>query len=216
MRSSAETSKVFVAFIAAQADLVPAPKDSTNPHFKSRYADLASCVEVSRPILAKHGLAVIQVALANGNMIGIETTIVHASGEFFSGEVWCEPRSWGAQDVGAATTYLRRYGYSTIVGLVTEEDDDGNAAAGIASRSHPPPKAPIPAAKSVIYNNHIGEHQDAISAILKKGKVHESVWPEIGKKLNGRPFTDLRTVTDAVLAELAGDIPFDPGIEAPR
>lgn len=229
MKTSTECAKVFSAMAAVQSELEAAPKDSVNPHFKSRYADLATCVETARPILAKNKLAVLQFNLTDfeKGMVGISTVIAHESGEFLSGDIWCAPRTLNAQDVGAATTYLRRYGYSTMLGLTTEEDDDGNKASGVGQTSasfRPPatvaPRPQAPATKATVkpttaasYNNNLVEHQDRIIEILKKGKIDEALWPDIGRKLNGRPFTDLRWATDAVLAEVSGkddafEIPF--------
>jgi hypothetical protein len=127
-----ELTKIFAALIAFQAELEAAPKESFNPHFKNRYADLATCVAVARPVLAKHKLGVFQTNLLDfeKGLVGVRTVLIHESGESIVGDIWCQPRSLNAQDVGAATTYLRRYGYSSMLGLVTEEDDDGNTATG--------------------------------------------------------------------------------------
>lgn len=229
MKTSTEFAKVFAAMAAVQSELEAAPKESANPHFKSRYADLATCVAVARPILAKHKLAVLQFNLTNveKGLVGVLTVIAHESGEFLSGEIWCAPRTLNAQDVGAATTYLRRYGYSTMIGLVTEEDDDGNLASGVGAKAATERKKPTPAAEPkpmplpksgspIRYNNTFAAHQDAIAERLKQFKIDAALWPDIGRKLHGRPFTDLRAATDEVLSECGAEleIPFDPSQEA--
>lgn len=139
MQTSQSTELIDAALAEAQSELNPAPKASINPHYKSKFADLATCVEVSRPILAKNGLSVTQSVLANfeQNAVGIGTRLSHKSGQWYYHESWCRPaKGLDPQSVGAAATYLRRYSYAAVIGLVTEEDDDGHAAShGPAAQS---------------------------------------------------------------------------------
>lgn len=132
MKTSMETNEISAALAKAQGEMEVAPKDSVNPHFKSSYANLAACVRAARPALAKHGLCVIQSIEINetAKMIGVLTRVSHASGQFFEADTWCQPRSLAPQDIGSCATYLKRYGFSAMVGLITEEDDDGEAAQG--------------------------------------------------------------------------------------
>jgi len=121
------------AMAAAQAEMGHASKSSINPHFRSRYADLASVIDASREALAKHGLCVTQhpevMPLEAGYRVSVETHVSHESGEWCRSEVSCFAADAKAQSVGAAITYLRRYGYAALVG-VAQDDDDGNAASG--------------------------------------------------------------------------------------
>ena len=131
------------ALVKAQADFRPAPKDSANPAFRSRYADLATVVETVRPVLAKHGLGFLQPVTSNEDgSITVTTIIVHASGETLASPgVTVRPAKGDAQSVGSAITYARRYDLSSLLGIVTDDDDDGNAAVG----GRPAPKpAPTP------------------------------------------------------------------------
>lgn len=116
------------ALTKAQSEIEGAIKDKTNPHFKSRYADLSSVVDALKLPLAKHGLAYVQVAHDKENAAAIETLIIHSSGETLSCGVISVPVSKGdAQGFGSALTYARRYSLSAAFG-VAPEDDDGNAA----------------------------------------------------------------------------------------
>lgn len=128
MNQSASIAKVAAAFVAAQSELGHAPKDSTNPHFKSKYADLATVIETVRPVLAKHKLAVLQRSLPCDSGIRLQTVLLHESGEYIADEGMHSPlQKQDAQAVGSATTYLRRYGLAALLG-VAQDDDDGNAA----------------------------------------------------------------------------------------
>jgi len=119
---------LFAALSMAQAEIENATKGSVNPHFKSRYADLAEVLNTVRPVLSKHGLAVIQSTEANHEMVSVTTAIVHKDGGYVSSTASCVPAKWDGQGVGAATTYLRRYSLAAMVSIA-QEDDDGQSAA---------------------------------------------------------------------------------------
>ena len=106
-----------------------AVKDSANPFFKSKYADLASVVEAIRAAFSANGLSYIQtLEPSDKDEVRVETTLLHASGEWISCGVLSLPVSKAdAQGYGSALTYARRYSLSAAVG-VAPEDDDGNAA----------------------------------------------------------------------------------------
>lgn len=126
MRTSEKTDAIFPAYVAAQADLRNAAFDKVNPHFKSRYATLAGVRDLVVPLLAKHGLAVVQGSHADERGTFISTRMVHTSGQ------WIEslyPFALGKpQEMGSAMTYARRYSLSAICNIASEEDDDGNAS----------------------------------------------------------------------------------------
>lgn len=122
------TPELFAALAKAQAEIENASKNAANPHFRSRYADLAEVLNTVRPVLAKHGLSVMQSTAFDGVMVSVETVLAHASGGSVSSTASCVPAKTDAQGVGAATTYLRRYALAAIAG-VAQEDDDGNSAA---------------------------------------------------------------------------------------
>ncbi len=132
MKSSELTQEIDAAIVGMQAELDPAPKDSLNPHFKSRYSDLAACKAAAKPALAKHSLGVIQSIQTNltDGTAGVVTRLIHKSGQWYQSEAWCKPKSLSPQDVGSVATYFRRYEFCAMVGLSSEEDDDGNAATG--------------------------------------------------------------------------------------
>lgn len=128
MQHSETVTKISAAIVAMQAELVPVKRDSENPYFKSKYADLCSCMEHIKPILAKHNLALIQTPEQGiPGQVRVDTVVIHSSGEWIACSAVSAPKDMLPQSVGSAITYLRRYGLS-IIGLVTDDDDDGNSS----------------------------------------------------------------------------------------
>jgi hypothetical protein len=116
------------AFIEAQKEMGVATKDSSNPYFKSKYADLNSIREACLPSLNKHGIAVLQPIVQVDGKNYIKTLLLHESGE--SMECLTEiiySKQNDAQAQGSGITYARRYGLQSLVN-VGAEDDDGNKA----------------------------------------------------------------------------------------
>jgi hypothetical protein len=127
IQSSADIAELAKALTAAQRNLGAAKKDSTNPHFRSKYADFAAVVEASRPALTANGLAVVQGAAGDGPVVTITTRLLHNSGQWIESSLSMRAKDDSPQAIGSAITYGRRYGWSSIIGLASEEDDDGNA-----------------------------------------------------------------------------------------
>jgi len=127
--------EISAALVRAQKAFGPALKTSSNPHFKSRYADLATVVEAVIDGLNSNGIALVQkTALCDTGVI-VETTFIHESGETMStGQLHVPASKHDAQGYGSALTYARRYSLMAACG-VAPEDDDGNAA--VAARPAP-------------------------------------------------------------------------------
>jgi len=129
---SQSLDKLYAALSKAQLEMLPAKTGSSNPFFKSKYADLASIVKASRKALGINGLAVIQRIIRSGSAgMTLMTRLCHASGQWIESSMTVNPPKQDIQSLGSYLTYLRRYTYSAIVGVVaSEEDDDGAAATG--------------------------------------------------------------------------------------
>jgi hypothetical protein len=140
--NKSETIKELAAGLAkAQALIEGAAKDGNNPHFRSKYATLASVVDAVKEPLAKNGLSYTQVLHDAENAVKVETIILHQSGEWLSCGCLSVPVSkHDAQGFGSALTYARRYSLSAAFG-VAPEDDDGNEAAKAAPRESITPRA---------------------------------------------------------------------------
>jgi len=125
---SSELNELFTALAKVQLEMQIASEDSTNPFFKSRYADLKSVVSASRPYLAAQGLCVIQRTMPDENGGAyLYTRLGHTSGQWMESKMPIKPAKNDIQGIGSYITYLRRYMYSSMVGVVTG-DDDGEAA----------------------------------------------------------------------------------------
>jgi len=120
--------KIAAAFVKAQRAFGPALKSSTNPHFKSRYADLSACIEAVVDALNANGIGLIQRCYDAGAGVMVETVFVHESGEVLECGILQVPASkQDPQGYGSALTYARRYSLMAACGIAPE-DDDGNSA----------------------------------------------------------------------------------------
>lgn len=144
---SGQINDLAAALSKAQGEMPAAKFNATNPFLKSKYADLGAVIEASRPILFKHGLAVSQLVIGNGEQIGVETILMHNSGQWISTVVTLpsgdEKGKSMAQVAGSIVSYLRRYALSAILGIYADEDSDGNQ--GQRKQEQKPAPAPAPA-----------------------------------------------------------------------
>ena len=130
-------ANVYAALAAAQAEMGAALKDSVNPAFKSKYADLAAVIEAVRGPLTRHGISFFQ-PMAEGEFgRGVKTILSHGDTDT---HIDCTvPLIVGKGDMqglGSAITYARRYGLMAMAGIAAD-DDDGNAAAASVQRAAP-------------------------------------------------------------------------------
>ncbi len=126
---STELNELFSAMSLAQSEIKVAIKDSSNPFFKSSYANLQSIIEASRPALCKNKLSVLQQITSEEGQDYLVTMLCHASGQWISSRMRITPAKQDVQSLGSYITYLRRYSYASLIGVYDgQEDDDGNAA----------------------------------------------------------------------------------------
>jgi hypothetical protein len=125
MRTSEQINELAAALAAAQGAIHGAVKSSSNPFFKSRYADLASCLEAIREPMSTNGLAVIQTPSCNNGSVILTTRLCHSSGQWVEDTLTMELEKSGPQAIGSVITYARRYALAAIVGLA-QVDDDAN------------------------------------------------------------------------------------------
>lgn len=129
--ASPTIGKLATALVKAQGEMPSAKFNAQNPFLKNRYADLGSVIETARPVLKKHGLAILQPVISSGNgRIGIRTMIIHESGEFISSETFMPIIETKGQTLtqaaGSVISYLRRYTLSSMLGIYADEDTDAN------------------------------------------------------------------------------------------
>lgn len=130
LEKSEQIDLLATALAKAQGEIEAASKDATNPHYKSKYADLASIWDAIREPLSKHGLSLVQMPYgAPEQKIGIHTVLMHASGQWIAGDLSMPVPQFTPQGIGSVITYLRRYTSAPMVGVVAD-DDDGESAMG--------------------------------------------------------------------------------------
>jgi hypothetical protein len=126
---SEQINELAAALSKAQASITGALKDSANPFFKSKYADLASCWDACRKQLTDNGLSVIQTTDIVADTVVVRTTLAHSSGQWINGILPVKAKDDGPQAQGSGITYARRYALAAMVGLA-QIDDDAEAAQG--------------------------------------------------------------------------------------
>lgn len=127
MDKSPEINELATALSKAQGEMGGASKDAANPFFKSKYADLGSVVHALKQPFADNGLSYSQFPIAEGDKVGVETILMHKSGQWMSSSVLFKPTKQDVQGAGSVITYARRYSLQALAGIPSE-DDDGSAA----------------------------------------------------------------------------------------
>lgn len=123
-----ENAEIYAAFVCAQRGFAPALKTSANPFFKSKYANLSTCIEAVMDSLHQNDIAVLQKTHKDDTGVTVETVFIHASGESMSGgELHVPAPKNDPQGYGSALSYARRYSLMAACGIAAE-DDDGQAA----------------------------------------------------------------------------------------
>lgn len=134
---SASIAALAAALAKAQGQMTHASKDATNPHFRTRYADLAAVWSAIREPLAANGLSVIQQVTQAEGMVGVRSILAHASGEWVSSDLQMPVAQKTPQGYGSALTYARRYSLAALVGIA-QDDDDGEAGTRPSAPVLPP------------------------------------------------------------------------------
>ena len=127
MQKSESIKHIAAALNKAQAEMSGAKKGANNPFFKSRYADMNSVVDAVRIPFCNNGLSYSQFPIMQDNKVGVETILMHESGEWMSDILVLPMVKQDPQAAGSAITYAKRYALQSIAGIPSE-DDDGNAA----------------------------------------------------------------------------------------
>jgi hypothetical protein len=151
---SEQLDQIIPALAILQENMEDVKKNATNPHFKSKYADLGAVLDAVWPALAKAKLVLLQPPAGSIESDGdyyvvIETWFVHASGQFARWEFKLPTTKDDPQGAGSAITYGRRYSLQSFLGIAPE-DDDGNAASRQRTQSaarNDPPQSAVPPGK---------------------------------------------------------------------
>lgn len=127
MKMSDSIAQLAEALAKAQGQIDDATKTGINPHFRSKYADLAAVRAVIREPLAVNDISIIQAPRTIGSEVEVETMLLHKSGEYIAETLRLPVGKWDAHGIGSGISYARRYGLMSILALAAD-DDDGNAA----------------------------------------------------------------------------------------
>jgi len=205
--TSEQIAELATALAKAQGSMGGALKDSANPFFKSKYADLESVWTACRKALSENGLAVIQTTDHSEIGVRIITTLVHASGQWIRGVLPVLAKDQTPQGIGSAITYARRYALAAMVG-VYQTDDDGEAAHGRAA-------APQEAAngnggaKAQEYANRlmkaldIGIDQAIYDIHMELNEAGEEFYREAWHKIPSGARRQIKQIIDRMKAEAA-------------
>jgi hypothetical protein len=137
--------EIASALVKAQKEFGPALKSSTNPAFRSRYADLSACVEAVIDALNNNDIFMMQPTHECDNGVIVETIFIHSSGEqISSGKLHVPATKHDAQGYGSALTYARRYSLMTACGIAPEDDDGNSASKPKAAPAKPVAQAAAP------------------------------------------------------------------------
>ena len=161
---------LYEALVKTQAEMQGAKKDSNNPHLKTKYADLESCVVASRPFLVKNGLCVLQMVNTKDDKIFLTTRLAHMSGQYIESSMEIKPSKNDMQGLGAAITYARKYSYSSIICLATEDDDGEQDRKNAEERK---PDETLTSAQIGELEKYIEQDQNLLPLLLNKANVDE-------------------------------------------
>ena len=204
MEHSENMSKIAAALAAFQSDVKDPSRDGENPHFRSKYVQIDGLLAAVRPILAKHGLSVVQSTGGIGQDISVSTRILHTSGEWVQTDalvlkaVKADP-----QGAGSAVTYGRRYSLSAALGVAWDDDDDGNAAS--APPKAAPKKAEKPSKETLLRQIAEGAKKHSISADDMKIIMKRQYNKEASKDLTDAETADLAANFERYAIEMVED-----------
>ena len=167
MNKSESIKELASALCKAQNEMGGAVKGKANPFFKSKYADLSSIIQAIKEPFAKNGLSYTQFPIEKEGRIGIETILMHSSGEWLAQSFTVQLTKQDAQGAGSAITYCRRYGLQAVAGIPSE-DDDGNGASGKKA------VAAEPDDRLIKHNEAVRDNLESIMAI--KGALAEGAF----------------------------------------
>jgi hypothetical protein len=181
--------KIASALVKAQRAFGPALKTNTNPHFKTKYADLSACIEAVIDSLNENGIALIQRNHESEHGVTVETVFVHESGETLDcGKLHVPAVKNDPQGYGSALTYARRYSLMAACGIAPE-DDDGNAAQRKPEQQRQQAQDTSPKARAgrIIEGVTAGDAEGAAAAMAGwDDKLRDSVWTLLPPKVQDK------------------------------
>ena len=185
IEQSPEIGAIAGAIAEAQGKLKTLAKERTvkiptksGTGYSYNYADLVTVWNEIRPICSAGKIAVIQLPLQDGELVGVSTMLAHESGQWIRSTLWAMPVDSTPQSVGSVVTYLRRYGLSAMLGLVADDDTDGHSGyttqPQAEQKQKPPAQAQKPIEKPQPAPVVLSDQQAALKADMKKLGAHHA------------------------------------------
>lgn len=201
MLKSDSIKELATALNLAQKDIGGAKKDSENPFFKSKYADLASVWAACKDGLLKNGLSICQIPKTDGDRVGVETILMHKSGEWIADTFYLKPVKSDPQAAGSALSYARRYALSAFTSVV-QEDDDGNEATrphqtsnqNVSKKTFDQESADSSGGQKIKPYSGTESQKAALTEMLVERNIPVDKWEAIGQKMIGRYSKDINKV----------------------
>ena len=196
-------TSIATALAAAQMEMGKALKQSNNPHFRSKYADLGNVMDACLGPLNSHGIAVVQPTGENEHGRHVKTILIHGeSGETLECTVPLIVQKNDMQGYGSAVTYARRYGLMAMAGIAPE-DDDGNAAAKNPPKHQPrqqapkeEPRDPQKICDSLVTAVNKAENENDLNATIG-GEKFDAAWQWLAENHDDHSATVRRAVDAA-------------------
>jgi hypothetical protein len=180
MNTSDNINEIATALAKAQGEIANPAKNRVNPHFKSKYADIADGLDVIRPTLSKFGIAFVQATeLVEDGMVILRTRMIHSSGQWLE-STYPVGRFVKHQELGASLTYAKRQALFSIVGVAGDDDDDGNSATatpGVRKTSNAIKRENPEAWPSLEKAVRAATSRDELTAVWREYKDTIAVWP---------------------------------------
>jgi hypothetical protein len=198
MKTSTDTDKIIPAYIKAEHTIGSVKKTASNPHFKSKYANLEAVMEACSDALDRNGLAIWQSITEEGDRL--ITRLYHTSGQWMEGYTPLIIAKNDMQGLGSAYTYARRYGLMAIMGIAPE-DDDGNAASATI--------IPLPAKKAEPKKVEVAHVEEAKSILSEAKQISDAKELDWFLKKNAQRIADIReasTVTHEYLQQRINEL----------
>jgi hypothetical protein len=205
--ASAELKDLAAALSKAQGDIKGAKKDTLNPHFGKKYADLGSVWDVVREPLSKNGLSISQFPYSTESGVGITSILLHTSGQWMKTSLLLYPQRTDPQGMGSAISYARRYSLASIMGVYQEDDDAESATDREAAKptNKNPEALPGTVDKVAVKDGEVWVQVDGktllsttepnMSRLLDaEGKKFEFLVTDSGRKAKGKPIYVIHSI----------------------
>lgn len=169
MKTSEQINEISKALATAQGLIRAAEEDSKNPHYKSSYSSLTAVWDAIRVPLSSNGISVVQDVTLSDGCVAVTTRLCHASGQWIDcGPMLIPIVKRDAHGVGSAATYAKRYSLCATVGVVSGDDDDGNAATDSSAR---PLQGPISDMQQRQLIEAAGDRSDLLDLVVQRAKI---------------------------------------------